>query len=201
MVILGAAFVGLCVPAVLDLKALKSPRRILSISQFRNSIGSPTEFLPSWARLGLRTNTETPNCETETAVFWHIPQSGGATVKHVYECMGRSIANRVGVLDRFGHGEADELIEFEPFKEKDWKTVNVDVTSKEGILRAAEMGLAASHEADLVVTTEPSFAGQHFFDGQNKARYMGMFRHPVESSSASSTSYGLPTGFLRTVLS
>ena len=42
------------------------------------------------------------------------------------------------------------------------------------------MGLAASGKSDLIVTTEPSFAGEHLINEVNRGRFFGMFRHPVE---------------------
>lgn len=186
LILIGAAVVGICLPAVLDLTSLVGDissggsRRSLTIKHYRESIGRPSELLPSWARSPIIPSYETPRPLLETALFWYVPQSGGETVKNIYECMGQTLASRTGGLEKFGHHKDTEIIVFEPFRGSDVKTVNVDVTSREGILRAKEMGLAASGKSDLIVTTEPSFAGEHLINEVNKGRFFGMFRHPVE---------------------
>ena len=113
-------------------------------------------------------------------MFWHVPKSGGTTVKSLYEYMGQTLANRVGGMEQFGHHEDAEIVVFQPFPQSDLQTVNVDVTSKEGILRAGEMGLATSGKADLIVTSKPHFASMHLFDEEHIGRVLAMFRHPVD---------------------
>jgi len=44
-----------------------------------------------WARSNLRPLSETPDPSKETFIFWHIPKSGGSTVKTIYRCLGKSI--------------------------------------------------------------------------------------------------------------
>ena len=94
--------------------------------------------------------------------------------------MGRTLAHRVGADPRFGHDKAKEIVVFEPHAGKDWKVVNVDTTIKKGILRAKELGLVQSRTTDLIFTMEPNFAGQNLYDEENKGRFLGLFRHPVE---------------------
>jgi len=50
-----------------------------------------TYTLYPWARRLIRPLTTTPEPERETALFWHIPKSGGSTVKQLYKCMGKKI--------------------------------------------------------------------------------------------------------------
>lgn len=94
--------------------------------------------------------------------------------------MGQTLAHRVGADPKFGHDQTDEVVVFEPHQGKDWKVVNVDTTIKPGILRAKKMGLVQSHKTDMIFTMEPQFAGEHLYDEENKARFMALFRHPVD---------------------
>jgi hypothetical protein len=106
--------------------------------------------LMPWAHHNLVDITTTPNTEIETPLFWHIPKSGGTTAKRLYQCMGRTLAHRVGGDPRFGHDKDTEIKVFEPHGGKDWKVVNVDTTIRSGIVKAGRMGLVQSGMADLV---------------------------------------------------
>eukprot|EP01082_Thalassiosira_pseudonana_P004240 g3775.t1 g3775 contig13:129259-130714(-) len=132
-----------------------------------------------WAYRNLVDINESPNASDETAMFWHIPKSGGTTVKRVYQCMGRTLAHRFGVSPKFGHEEKDELVVFTP-ADKEFSLVNVDTTVKQGILRAKELGLVPSRAADLIFTMEPGFAGEQLYDENNRGRLLTLFRHPVD---------------------
>ena len=96
LILIGAAVVGICLPAVLDLTSLVGDgssggsRRSLTIKHYRESIGRSSELLPSWARSPIIASYETPRPLLETALFWYVPQSGGETVKNIYECMGQT---------------------------------------------------------------------------------------------------------------
>ena len=109
---------------------------------------------------------------------------GGTTVKKLYECMGKTIATRVGVTPQFDHQNKNELIVFQPYKRLDWKTVNVDTTTLDGIIRAEELGLVQSHLADVIVSMEMGAAVNHLYDnrdnGRNKGRVLALFRHPID---------------------
>lgn len=109
-----------------------------------------------------------------------IPKSGGTTAKRLYQCMGKTLAHRVGADPKYGYDKSDEVVVFEPHGGKDWKVVNVDTTIRSGILRAKELGLVQSHTTDLIFTMEPNLAGQELYDEENKGRFLALFRHPVE---------------------
>lgn len=109
-----------------------------------------------------------------------IPKSGGTTAKRLYQCMGQTLAHRVGADPKYGHSEKDEVVVFQPHDGKDWKVVNVDTTIKAGILRAKKIGLVQSHTTDLIFTMEPNFAGRELYDEENKGRFLSLFRHPVD---------------------
>merc|ERR1719491_254386 len=140
--------------------------------------GSST-LLP-WAEHYFVDSTTPPDPKDETALFWHIPKSGGTTAKRLYQCMGRTLAHRVGADPRHGQDQKNEIVVFEPHQGKDWKVVNVDTTIKKGIIRAKELGLVQSHTTDVIFTMEPNFAGQNLYDEDNKGRLLALFRHPVD---------------------
>jgi len=142
-------------------------------------LSGPSTLLP-WAQHHLVDVTARPDPEAETALFWHIPKSGGTTAKRLYQCMGQTLAHRVGADPRHGHDTDSEIVVFEPHQGKDWKVVNVDTTIKSGIIRAKKLGLVQSHTTDLIFTMEPNFAGQELYDEENKGRFLALFRHPVE---------------------
>ena len=150
-----------------------------------------------------------PDKETETPIFWHIPkvssfkhkwcpsannlfnrcfsastnhkQCGGTTAKRFYgDCLQLTLANRLGASPKYGHDKDTSILAFEPFPNSKQKLVNVDTTTEEGILRAKEMGLAASHAADMVFTSDINFASQNLFDRMNKGRVFAFFRHPID---------------------
>jgi len=117
-----------------------------------------------------------------TPFFWHVPKCAGTAIQNLYYCMGLTIANQVGANPKFGHNEETALVKFKPWKRYDWSVINVDTTTKEGILRAQKLGLASSKDpkVDLIVSMEFDFAVSHLFDKANRGRVFAMFRHPVE---------------------
>ncbi|KAL7537194.1 hypothetical protein ACHAXR_010473 [Thalassiosira sp. AJA248-18] len=133
-----------------------------------------------WAEHNLQPLTETPDPEKETVLFWHIPKSGGTTAKKMYSCLDVTIANRPGTWPKFGHDKDTELLTFRPWGKKGPPYVNVDPTSKEGILRAEKLGLVPSGMADIIFTTDVSYAIEHLYDSSHKGRVLGLFRHPVD---------------------
>lgn len=152
-----------------------------SLSAFDPYLDSST-LLP-WAQHNLVDVNEQPNPEKDTALFWHIPKSGGTTAKRLYECLGQVLANRLGASPRFGHDKDTEVVLFQPFPSApDITFVNVDTTTKKGILRAAEMGLVPSRKADIIFTMDVCFAADHLFDPGHRGRVFSLFRNPVDRS-------------------
>jgi len=117
-----------------------------------------------------------------TPFFWHIPKCAGTAIQNLYFCMGLTLANQVGANPKFQHDEETALVEFKPWKRYDWSVINVDTTTRKGILRAQELGLVSSKDpkVDLVVSGEFDFASSHLFDKSNRGKVFAMFRHPVE---------------------
>ena len=165
---------GSSLPSILDESARES--RLLRPSQSRR------DPVYRWARNKLKPLSKPPNHKTETSVFWHIPKSGGSTAEKIYECLGQSLANRVGALPQFGHSGDKELVAFKPWDVHgiDATYVNVDTSTPEGIIHAAAMGLVPSHMADIIFTGDPNFAVEHLFDEKTKGRVYVLFRHPID---------------------
>jgi hypothetical protein len=136
--------------------------------------------LPKWIETNLADVSEEDQTSF-TPFFWHIPKCAGTAIQNLYFCMGLTLANQVGANPNFGHEEETALVEFKPWKRVDWSVINVDTTTKEGILRAQEMGLVQSKEprVHLVVSGEFDFASEHLFDGTHRGRVFSMFKHPV----------------------
>mmetsp|Transcript_19320 Transcript_19320/g.45218 ORF Transcript_19320/g.45218 Transcript_19320/m.45218 type:complete len:369 (+) Transcript_19320:211-1317(+) len=138
------------------------------------------QLLPPWAQYNLVDVKQRPS-SAETPLFWHVPKSGGTTAKRLYECMGQTLANRLGADPRFGHDKQDEIVVFQPFSTApDMKFVNVDTTTKPGILRAERLGLVPSRKADMIFSSDVNFASQHLFSPQYKGRIYAFFRNPVD---------------------
>lgn len=139
--------------------------------------------LPPWAQYNLVDVFKKPDPSSETALFWHIPKSGGTTAKRLYECLGKTLANRLGANPRFGHDKDTKIVVFQPFATSpEINFVNVDTTTKPGILRAAKLGLVPSKKADMIFTSDVNFASEHLFDSNNKGRIFALFRNPVDRS-------------------
>eukprot|EP00984_Skeletonema_dohrnii_P025535 scaffold14716_cov119-Skeletonema_dohrnii-CCMP3373.AAC.4 len=137
----------------------------------------PERGVSAWARNNFRPLSSAPG-EKETVLFWHIPKSGGTTAKSIYRCLDQTIASRLP--PSVSRTNDKELIEFKPYGERRGTYVNVDMTTRSGMLRAEKMGLVASGKADMLFAMDLSFAGEHLYDKQHKGRILGLFRHPVD---------------------
>jgi len=117
----------------------------------------------------------------DTILFWDIPMSGGNTFTSVMECMGTRIASKEGMNPRYGHHDTKDIVSFQPWPTSNAQYVNVDVTSKQGIIEAKERKLVASGQVDLIFSTsDPAFAIQHLFEPTQKGRAIVLFKHPVQ---------------------
>lgn len=117
----------------------------------------------------------TPRRPEDTNFFFHIPRSGGQTIKEIVgRCLGKTLASEVGVRD--GHGQDPTLRAVEI---NDAKYVNVDTTSVDGLHRAATLGLAESNLADMVSSSYFHSASM-LFDLEHKGRAFTFLRNPLE---------------------
>ena len=109
--------IGLAFWTFLDLQAVSkysdNGRRTLATTTNISYLKSESTLLP-WAHYNLRSVKERPDPSSETALFWHIPKSGGTTAKQIYQCMGKTLTIMIGVDPRYGHDQSDELVVFKP---------------------------------------------------------------------------------------
>lgn len=120
-------------------------------------------------------DTTTLRRKSDSNFFFHIPRSGGSTIKEIAgRCLRKTLASEVGVRD--GHGE-DVMLQVVDFDGN--KYVNVDTTSIDGLHRSANLGLAASKLAGMMSSSYFEEVGM-LFDLDHKGRAMTILRHPIE---------------------
>jgi len=116
-----------------------------------------------------------PPRQTDTAFFFHVPRSGGSTVKDMLgKCMRLVQSSEVGVRD--GH-DRDTTLQVLTVQEN--KYVNVDTTTIPGIQRAVDLGLAQSGMSDLIVSSYFHDSAA-LFDLQHQGRAFVMLRNPID---------------------
>jgi len=182
--VVSVALIGVCVIAsTFKLLSLRSPskdgppqlRRSLTWADHRNRL-----TINPVVKENIKPVSTEPDPSQETVMYWHIPKSGGTTLKSIYKCMKQTLTVRVGVDPRFGHDKDEELVVFEP-GQMGVSFVNVDTLSRPGILRSQKLGLVPSGLADImIVTNNLNFAIEHLYDEDHKGRVIALFRHPVE---------------------
>lgn len=142
--------------------------------------------IPSWIQSNLRDVTDKKCRESDIPFYWLIPESGGTAIQELYWCLGLTIANEVGANPKLGHDKDTKLVKFLPFHGREWPVVNVDMSTKEGILRAKQLGLASSTRpsVDLVVSSHLRFAAQELFDSVHKGKVFTIFRNPLQREAS-----------------
>ena len=113
--------------------------------------------------------------DTMTPFFFHVPRSGGQTIKDVVGlCLKKVQANSVGI--REGH-DSDTALQVVTIDNA--RYVNVDTTNKLGIERAAMLGFSSMHMAEMV--TSPYFlnSAKFLFTADNQGRAFVILRLPV----------------------
>ena len=130
-------------------------------------------LLPNDFNQAYRNVDDLPIGMMDTPIYWHIPRSGGTTMKLIMSmCMGRVVACEQGA----GH-QLDEQLELinKPFG----NFANVDTSTPMGLQRAAEIGLIPSRIVDVVLTPHVREAAK-LFGTHHKGRLFALFRNPVE---------------------
>jgi hypothetical protein len=113
--------------------------------------------------------------KTFTPFFFHVPRSGGQTVKDIVSlCLNKVQANEVGV--RNGH-QTDTQLQIVAIDNT--RYVNVDTSSKEGIERAAMMGFAQTQMAEIVTSSYFLNAARFLFSEDRPGRAFIMMRNPL----------------------
>lgn len=97
-------------------------------------------------------------------------------VKKIYECLGQTLATAAGKGRRF-IPDNNQIIVFNPYGTGNY--VNVDTSTREGLIRAAEMKLVESGKADIIFTTDVKFAVETLFNKDHPGRMFVLFRHPI----------------------
>ena len=98
-------------------------------------------------------------------------------VKKIYECLGQTLATAAGKGRRF-IPDNNQIVVFNPYGTG--KYVNVDTSTREGLLQAASKHLVPSGKVDLIVTTDVKFAVETLFDSHHPGRLFVLFRHPIQ---------------------
>ncbi len=117
---------------------------------------------------------------TEVPFFWHIPRSGGGTVKNIAAfCLDLTQASEAGAElnpDSTKLEEAVTLIDTITGA----KYLNVDSTSIEGLAQAEPKNVAAYPELDLIVSPYLYDATETLLNNVNRGRMFVMMRHPID---------------------
>jgi hypothetical protein len=120
--------------------------------------------------------TEEYRPEVETPFFWDIHFSGESIAEAIFaDCHNLVMASEFGL--RQPNYSEDTLAEF---RLDGSRYVNVELNTKEGILRAARLGLADSHLADVIISPYIHNMASSIFTKQNPGRLFTIFRHPVD---------------------
>lgn len=128
-------------------------------------------YFPSLSNL-----TEEYRPEVETPLFWDIHFSGESIAEAIFsDCYNLVMASEFGL--RQPNYSEDTLAEF---RLDGSRYVNVELNTKEGILRAARLGLANSHLADVIISPYIHNMASSIFTKQNPGRLFTIFRHPVD---------------------
>ena len=120
--------------------------------------------------------------EDDLPLYWHIPRSGGATMKTIVSrCLGLTIASERGVMGipKEKIGNTLEVVA----DDKGQKYVNVDTTSPFGLERAKALKLAKFRPLDLVVSPYLHDVAQ-IFDASNRGRAFALLRHPIDRGAS-----------------
>lgn len=120
-------------------------------------------------------DVSTKASETETAFYWHIPRSGGTTLKHIFgKCLhlvqaSRTSAEYCDVENKKLHVCNTRIGAF----------VNADTSDNHGIQRANELKLLASGLTDVIISSRFLHAIS-LFDQQHTGRAFTIIRDPLE---------------------
>lgn len=112
----------------------------------------------------------------ETPYFWDVHFSGESIAEAIFaNCHGLVMAAEFGL--RQPDYSEDELAQFILDGSK---YVNVELNTKEGILRASNLGLAQSHLADVIISPYLHNIASSIFTNRNPGRLFAIFRHPID---------------------
>merc|ERR1719410_1069330 len=113
--------------------------------------------------------------KVDVPFFWHIPKSGGTSLKNMYsQCYNMVEASESGIANGHDQDTSLSVVVIE-----EGKYANVDVTTEAGLKRAVSFKLAESNVVDLIVSPllHPSTA---LFSTDHRGRMVTVFRDPVD---------------------
>ena len=120
-------------------------------------------------------DTSEPYHKSDVPIFWHVPKSGGSTIKDVAGSCHRLVtASNIGTRD--GH-ENDETLQI--VRPGGSMFVNINTHTAEGIQHAKDIGFPSSGMAEIIVSNfvhEADALGST----SHMLRFFGVFRHPIE---------------------
>ena len=111
----------------------------------------------------------------ETPYFWDVHFSGESIAEAIFShCHNLVMAAEFGL--RQPDYSEDKLAQFILDGSK---YVNVELNTKEGILRASKLGLGQSRLADIIISPYLHNIASSVFTQQHPGRLFALFRHPV----------------------
>jgi len=114
----------------------------------------------------------------DVPVFWHIPRTGGTTLKSIIShCLSLVATNEIGVTHNHSEEGTLQVVTFED----GGSYVNVDTTTRAGINRAREMNLTQSGLADIMMTPYLHDIATLFDSttGDQRIKCFTVLRHPI----------------------
>jgi hypothetical protein len=109
-----------------------------------------------------------------TPLFWHVPKSGGTTMKNLGSCLGLIVAHEWGMESLSKRPASLDILERggKPY-------VNIDAISGRGMKRAHELGFAEKQPANAIFTPGVRIAAEYLFDDDHQGTVFALLRHPV----------------------
>eukprot|EP00985_Skeletonema_marinoi_P017645 scaffold9736_cov144-Skeletonema_marinoi.AAC.14 len=112
----------------------------------------------------------------ETPYFWDVHFSGESIAEAIFsQCHNLVMAAEFGL--RQPEYSEDELAQFILDGSR---YVNVELNTKEGILRASNLGLAQNRLADVIISPYLHNIASQVFTTSDPGRLFALFRHPVD---------------------
>lgn len=170
----------------LDSTAVERKEEVAPVENMEEEVvASSVSIEASMELLNNFKDTSEPFTPNDVPMFFHIPKSGGSTVKDIMgACHRFTLASEFGVRDNHIHDSELAVVypkvgipgaSLSPF-------VNIDTTTPQGIQRAIDMGFPASNHLADVVVTPYLYEANGLFTPTSQGRMFAVFRHPIERS-------------------
>mmetsp|Transcript_5803 Transcript_5803/g.9158 ORF Transcript_5803/g.9158 Transcript_5803/m.9158 type:complete len:385 (-) Transcript_5803:1857-3011(-) len=119
-------------------------------------------------------NIEDPALPTDRAFFWHIPRSGGATVKLIVsQCFKLTVASEQGASD-----VSDKISIISDLEGNQY--INVDTYTAKGLEHAKDLSLTTFPRVDLIATPLIYDVSEQILSNDYRGRCFTLMRHPVD---------------------